>query len=621
MLHVLVLAQSLPTRLALEARLRLGNGWEAATFLDAIVFDPETLNVNGRHQLELFQALVGRVEDATAGRRSARGADQIMVLVDVIKAGDLKPLGPNNSWTSLIARLVLMFPEFLWVFGLIEDRDEVKAFPFAGHDLQGAASRSLWDPMFDGSGLREWIRGKAQDPSHSLPRRPRLALAIDDESSYGYFNAYAAYRFGFRSFVVDSERKLFECLHEGPSEDLAITFEDLFLAFPDGEQEIHWSDISERNRNLPALERSRVARVFVTTAHREGIPRDRQLRNEEMFEELRRVGRLGSVVCKPVAGIFDLRRRSLGRGGQSVAWWLGSESRAPGYVWPPARVREVGHQARSLHSAPGKLLAIANTLVGRAELLLSSGVHSIREAAFGAVLATDALELLGGRTPTTSLQALALKQRFEVLAECQFHGVGAHFDVDSRMKDIQGEIAALSPYFNRQTRQLSAWSAEAQILGALLAIFKECEQFDEELRLQGRNRYLHCRMWFKSQRWWGPLGDRLRFVNPAYWLVRYVQVLLGSVPRFVGFIVLWIGLLSVLHAVREQASRVAGGEVDGPFSHITEAIASFVGVNKPSPEMVPGDALYLFLTLLSVVWGAMHFGILVSHLYSVTSRR
>lgn len=71
-------------------------------------------------------------------------------------------------------------------------------------------------------------------------------------------------------------------------------------------------------------------------------------------------------------------------------------------------------------------MLIAETLLRRAEIFASEAC-TVKDYIKGAVLATEALEMLGGRTATLSLVALGLNHQFEVLAECAFVGVGYHF--------------------------------------------------------------------------------------------------------------------------------------------------------------------------------------------------
>jgi len=635
MARFLVLAQSELTARALRAwleMLEVPTAYGEAAAPPAIVFDPSTIGPES--QLAAIGALVRRLEGAAGLEDGSASAGGTVVLVDSVRPTDLNPVAEGGGWNGLLAQLILAFPEFHWIFGVVE-KDWPAEVEGGEHDLPASAKGFLGQALFDGSGLRQWVRERArealkdEDLGGYLPIRRRLALAIDDEPSYACFNAYTAYRFGYRARAVDTEAELVRLLEEkgAVGETLGLTLEDLFLNFPDRRKDrvkglgraVHWSDLDERNKVLPRLEVLAPLRVFVTTGHRKGSADERRKRNRLISQQLGRSGKLGTVVRKPLAGIFDLWKRS---GLYSAHRRMPSpHGLAPGFEWPPS-ARDTQEDRGSSHSAPGRLLEISGWLLDRAERRLAAGVRSVPEAVHGAVLATEALELLGDRTPTTALEALTLRHTFEVLAECQFHGVGAHFEVRDRVADLKAEIEALSIYFAPETRKLSCWSAEAAILGRLIKIFRENEQFDEELELQIHNRRLHRRMWFKNQRWWGPLGDGLRWLNPAYWAVRYVHFLVDSVPRFLLCITIWVLLLAFLRA------RYLGLDIETLGSatysaHVADSLAAFFGVNAPvvGSAEVPSSALYLLMTGVATVGGALHFGILISHLYALLSRR
>ena len=78
---------------------------------------------------------------------------------------------------------------------------------------------------------------------------------------------------------------------------------------------------------------------------------------------------------------------------------------------------------------------------------LDAGVTSVADAVSGAVLATDALELTGGRTPTTAIDALYLKHQFELEAECQFSGVEYHLRIEPRLEEIAEDAAWICRWF------------------------------------------------------------------------------------------------------------------------------------------------------------------------------
>ena len=623
----LILAQSRVAACALEAwceALGLKEQFGAAVVAESIVVGDTPVRVEGG--FGNLPALCQRLEEA-AGLNEGRAYNPIVVLVDSVRPALLDPLDPmaeRFSWDRLLAQLILSFPEFRWIFGLIEQVGD--DLPEREHGLASLATQQSGESLFDGQGLRELVRGKARERlrkerlSAYLPQRRKLALAIDDEPSYASFNAYAAYRFGYRALVASSEDELLRLLG-GSSQascELTLTLEDLYLNFPDRQAgrldgAKHWSSLEERDAALPRLSELRPLRIFVSTDHSKGTRRGRRARNAAVRRRLAQAGQLGRVVRKPLAGLFDLWNRS------GISRQLGGKAGRPGlaegFEWPPRLALEQ-EEGLGDHSSPGRLLSIAGCLLARAGKLHASGVRTVPEAVYGAVLATEALELLGGRTPTTSLEALSLRHEFEALAECRFLGVGAHFDVQSRMTDLKAEIEALSVYFGRENRKLSAWNAEASILGHVIQTFREHDQFDEELKLQIRSRTLHRRMWFKSQKWWGPFGDQLRWINPAYWVVRYVHFLIDSVPKSIACIALWVLLLAALHSHHFTPTQSFAAHL----AAATEAFFSPTSFEIPEGA-TPSDLQVLATTSIAVVGGILHFGILLSHLYSLLVRK
>lgn len=417
---------------------------------------------------------------------------------------------------------------------------------------------------------------------------------------------------------------------------LRLGIEDLFLNFPDRSTDTHWSDLEERSEQLGALNRTGLLRVFVTSGQKKGTDENRRERNRAFLENLRQEGRIGRMLWKPMAGIFNLWKaagltRKL-RGGRQ-------RGQADGFTWPPRYSGGPDEAPHHDHSAPGRLLEVAARLEARAERLLQN-VHCTLRAVQGAVLSSDAMELLGEKAQTTFLEALALKHQFEAVAECQFYGVQSHFDVQSRMKDIQLEVRELGRYFNHRKRKEAEWNAEAAILNCLIHTYQEYNQFDEEQALQARSRVLHRRLWFKKRMW--AVGDELRWLNPFYWVTCYMHGLLRSFPVFLLALLMWIGGLSVLYTV-------AGKADSKPVQGFEDAVSSFFSVGSPvhheATNAVPTNAPnlenvhgmvrqiladseerkqsfgYVAIICLAIIAGFIHVGVFISHLYSIVSRK
>jgi len=657
----IILAQSRPTATALkvclclaEKKYRVGE----KTSTDCI---PEIIWEDSGVGLEAYRFLAGEIENAALGTGERLPVGEVVVLVDQVDLTRLNPM-VSSGWDSVVAMLILTFPEIHWAFGVVQGVDDKKAEALVrDHGLLSIFATAA-DPLFDGTGLREWVhslaRGyhgdKDKETAKYLPKRIQVAVAIDDERSYAYFHTYAAYRFGFRAYVVTEESLMDHLLGEDgrladPS-DFRLSIEDLFLNFPDRSDKhrgTHWSDLVQRTEKLHALSQAGILRIFVTSGQRKGTSQDRHERNRTFRESLRLDGRMGTILYKPMSGIFDLwKNAGLMRKLQDGRQY----GHADGFIWPPNYDDVTEIDLSHDHSAPGRLLEVATRLVVRAENLLQN-VHGVIDAVQGAVLAVEAMELLGEKAQTTFLEALTLKQQFEAIAECQFYGVQSHFDVESRMEDIQLEVRELSRYFSPFKRKEAEWNAEAAILGCLIRAYREYDQFDEELVIQVRNRTLHRRLWFKEKM--SMLGDELRWLNPFYWVASYVHFLLKSTSLFVLALVLWVCGLSILFTLTSPVSQSAtlhhGIEdavssffsVGGPIHHEDnnsnippapsvqlppieqrlEQLESKVSIihNKVTEERNP--PAYVAVICLSILAGFIHIGVFISQLFLIVSRK
>jgi len=575
-----------------------------------------------------FHRLADWIDDKLDTCRNYLGLPELVVLTDFagygeIYAGQLDPLAPQGGWKAVLGMLVLAFPEVHWILAAGSFPKACEAWP-ALHD--GTTPDKLekllqlgglgFSPLFDASGIRHAIRREARIRGESegvwFPDRPKWAAAIDEEHSYAYLHAYTAYRFGFRAHVVPS----YGAMERFLKPDGVVTpgkpellIEDLFLQFADHHPE-HFSDLRRRDKEFPILGDA-LHRIFVTSGHNHGHNAEMRQSNDDYREFLRDRGLWNCELNKPLAGIFSLWHQSklttkLDDGGRPGL--------ASGYEWPFA-ARGAASEVKGGHSAPGRLLAVADRLVNRAERMIDKmdEVASVAHAVRGAVLATDALEILGGKTPTTSLEALALKHQFEALAECQFVGMEEHLDVENRMRDVRNEVRWLARWFGRseQTKQSAAWNAELTILNRLIEVFHKHNQFDEEQSLHVAARRLHRKLWFQAR----PL------LKPFEVMPWYVEKLLASVWLFLFALVGWIVVLGLLYA---YVGGVDGATI-GWDRGIADAYGAFLGIQPPSDDRFwtgsNGWNAQFSLIAFTIAAGFLHLGIFISHLYSIVSRK
>jgi hypothetical protein len=555
--------------------------------------------------------LEAEIETAT----NHQGLPELMVLTDfagygALNASEMNPV-MHHGWAAVLGMLVLGFPEVHWVLaagGPQQLDGELIRLHHATEsgELEKLLQRSASDfcPLFDAGALRHLIRQGLEQSPNKLPLRAELAAAIDEEQSYAFFHAYTAYRFGFRCQVIMTMAGMTEFLKKPVPQPLLV-FEDVFLHFPDdsphGFSHLRLRDEGRKpDEGFTHLADANF-RILVTSGHHHGQEEEARRDNPIYLRALRDNGQWNHELQKPLGGMFNLWKESkleqkLRDGGR--------RGLAPGFEWP------LRHQAgEGSHSAPGRLLVIADRLIARAERMLAD-IRTVPQAVYGAVLATDALELLGGKTPTTSLEALMLRHQFEALAECQFVGTQHHVDVKSRIKDLVIEVESLAFWFGKTTRsrKVARWNAELAILNKLIKVFSDHNQFDEDQKLQVRARRLHRKLWLHERPWLKPLEF-------APW---YVEKLLASVPVFLLAIAGWILIMGLLfHLAKAPYVTLGQG--------IADAFGSFLGVQPPADDKLwkseYGWNGPFCLIAATIALGFLHLGIFISHLYSIVTRK
>jgi hypothetical protein len=586
--------------------------------LDAHVYIRPT-SVEGQQWVQqTFNRIADWIEKTAsqnAGEGSLRNSLGIIELLDT-DLGSLAELNPiaagSGDWASVVAMLILAFPEVHWVFPSPHEPFE-SSFSSQSH-LLGARNNlkrilelhdSGFTPLFDPTGLRDDIRTRLKTHSDEpegasyISVRERVSAAIDEEEAYTCFNAYAAFRFGFRCHAITSYammKRIFGLNSNLPDKSRpTLVFEDLYLRFPDKTDDVHLSDLNERDENFPKLTKVNY-RIFVTVGHRHAAYAERSHQNQSHLNDLK-PGMWIRMLYKPCSGMFDLWHRS----------GLEQRLRAEGFDWNSAKL--ASETTRGGHSAPGRLLVIAEHLIGRSNSILRSA-DSVPGAVHGAVLASNAQELLGNRTPTTMLEALALKHQLEVLAECMFYGVEYNMDVKSRFDEIKRDVASVQEWFHPKKAKLSALNAQIRIVNELSLRFREHNQFDEEQQCLTKLRELHRHLWFRKHASW------TWFIYPARW---YIDFLLSSVSRFVLAILFWIVVYSFLFALFPHLYQPIA--LSAAMHGLSDSVSAFFGLQLVHDlNQFQGEGLIL-VNISAIFAGFIHLGILISHLYSIIARR
>jgi hypothetical protein len=364
-----------------------------------------------------------------------------------------------------------------------------------------------------------------------LSRLSSVCVAVDEEAEYAQLAAYSAYRFGMRSWVVDS-RSMFQGDQAGPDEswlsqedpwDCCLLIRDLELAFDGTAREFSRATRDIRNWRWHPYERGRVTVCAPNALAADGIE-----------EEWKQVwppptpsgGRVIARVVSSASGV--VRADSLGgllqRPRPTAAEWVEADktgqlsprngSSDPS-AWAPPHAyfglqKPVGsvylieemrsalpssprlgnrtvleriasfrldneHDVHSSHSTAASLLVIASELLRQSHewhAFASSREH-LSPAIIAALHASDASELLFGRAITRRARANSILLRSETLAEAQFYGMRS--DLQTTLKRRRAEIERLtrilpSLAFRRAVR--------ARVWGRLRSVLSDHDQVE-----------------------------------------------------------------------------------------------------------------------------------------------
>lgn len=206
-------------------------------------------------------------------------------------------------------------------------------------------------------------------------------------------------------------------------------------------------------------------------------------------------GRYWCFVRKPLGGIFGLRNQCGLPNGREFGGQLNAETVKKSYknALKGHAPTETGADVEvSGHSAYGMTLDIATGLIGRVRAMKNKDDEmGIEEGIHAAVLATCAYELLSHKTPALSIEALALRHYFEVLVECQFHGVRASLDMEDRLIDIHNSMSQICRAADGTVREDMFANGMATICDNLADLLRSRGRFSEAAFMTRRARYMH----------------------------------------------------------------------------------------------------------------------------------
>lgn len=578
------------------------------------VMDSQKISLGGG--IEAYEQIVAWL-DSKIESYSTNGSGIVTVLVDAVSPTDLNAVSRSMNWDTMIALLILTFPDVRWIFGVVIESNQ--DFPHPHHSFATLVNSLKRSPLFDPSGLRQWVRivinqkltsehGKNPGKPMQLPMRKMLAVAIDDERDFAMIHAYASYRYGFRADIISSWGLMEQQFtsdknqyHNG-THGYDLIMEDMRLAFPDKPGAKKLSSLLERGVacDLLAQDKDNSKWRFLITSGQSG--KDDSLTEEnEDFLELKRNGR-GDILYKPIGGICDLWKAT----GLLKEFKEDTDDNPRGnaseFFWPP---RELDDNEYHGHAAPGKLGMVAATLVKRAKAAKAQA-DGAEDYLVAALLASEAAELLSGKTPDLTLTALQIKHECEVRAECSFIGTGFHFELEQRFKEIALEVNNVSQWSKEPKKK--AVDARATIVKTLREVYAEAGQMEEEDRCLVEFRKLN-RIMSRPDRWWKHL-----LIVPwiAQLILAYGEWLLSSFSWLLTMIVVW-----ALISIRCRGMVVVDGKTNTNWDSPAKALSSFFGAG---PDAVSGWLEFLIsFGIVSV--GVFHIGILMSYLYSLVSRK
>lgn len=273
-----------------------------------------------------------------------------------------------------------------------------------------------------------------------------------------------------------------------------------------------------------------------------GVAKDKERRDyENIFE----------IIDKPYAGIYDLKKYFTENNGAL-------EGKLPLNKTPNRNAAQPSSSDEiNSHSAPNRILAIADFLIGRARKILDDA-KSCEGYVLGAVLALEAKELLCGQSMTTALEAVSLQHQLEVKAECSFLGVAHEIEVEPRFEEIESEVnmtigipekskstidKIISIFKKCETRLYAkSYNTQLEIVNNIRGIFNDYEQFDEEERCIIKTRKFRQRLhWHQPWgKWW-----KSTYSITIEWYLNLLMSTKGYIPWKLGLASLfWILLFA-----------------------------------------------------------------------------
>jgi len=624
---------------------------------------------------------------------------------------------------GLATRLVLSYPEVYFAFigasgGLKYPQEDSEKLTELGVSIQQQANTSAlieehhftsgknlfrmlelvqlhaqgFRTLFDATGLRSLLKfglGEilAKLPEvraglyrhYSVSRLQHVAAVAEEEAAFLYLNGYAAYKFGFRSWLAHTNKEFSRLARDQSSpsrinaeNQFVVSIMDWHLAYRDDEES---SDIKRESLREIFLNEQVDGPIIVTSFphsfYLRQSPIQRLSKKVKEWRQPSTTAKDGNevehawtsksvILSKPYGGFFDLLRKTAENGSKnpcSVVFNSVLESMANDIKQPTRS--PVATNAPIPHSAPHAFSVVVERLLNRSQELKTADPIDTESWIQAAMLAGEAKEVLGGLSLTTTYQALALQNEAEVRAEVSFYGMSVEVEVERRLNLLDKEVllvqrAATSGRFKERREDVAA-RLNCLLLTAhnLRMQFSECEQVDAAE---------HClRRFAKHQRKLKRLpftSEITRYPGAAInWLVslpagypEYATDSGTSVKKLVGMSMFWIVFFSIgffflftlhphLKGDIRKTSVLALGHSFFTFVQLQPGLSEAEQLKEEAhfglDKMPTGDPAYgqirswhmkwllAYWTLLSteLVLAYLHLGLLVSVLYRRITRR
>lgn len=455
---------------------------------------------------------------------------------------------------------------------------------------------------FDPTGLRTLVRNRFlgtifdnnEDWTQSRPQREVLlkrlnnvCVAIDEEREFAVLNAYTAYKFGRRAWIVTTfaefdEKPLWVLQDNESDKNNVVILRDIDLRFPDIPEKASRGPTSVRGQlksvSSPIWEYTKEAHnrlggkwVVRAVSSNAGVKEDisdegrgqtpESLKEEDEWsscqqtliglknalndlgadqEEKKRLLQSEIIECEKKLSnceqALDLALPNLKyQGLKKPIVTLYDLSRLLNCQNTVAAELKINSDMASFggHGAPYLNLDMANSLLRQSRRFNRGPVENM----LGALLAGESYELLLGMSLSTALEALLLQHKHEVMAEVEFPGVSHAISITQRQKDVEAILRQhVSKNKNMKNMFLSQYWSELKMA------YRNGEQFTAAEASNVRS-LVHGK-WLPN---WTLLGAEWSWLDKPTLLLKTVVVNIATSLRwwFVASIAInviaWIG--------------------------------------------------------------------------------